>query len=97
MDNRYKIIVSNKKIYKEIELSSDSRVVRIGTTKNCHERFGKEFFFEDFEIEVENDRNNWKISCSDKIYFISDGVTKLYSKELQHGDDIIVKYESSKQ
>ena len=97
MDNRYKIIISNKKIYKEIELPSDTRVVKIGTTKNCHVRFGKDFFFEDFEIEVENDKNNWKLSCSDIIYFISDGVTKLYSKELQHGDDIIVKYESSKQ
>jgi len=97
MNNRYKIIVSNKKIYKEIELSSDSRVVKIGTTKNCHVRFDKAVFFEDFEIEAENDRDNWKLSCSDTIYFISDGVTKMYSKELQHGDDIIVKYESSKQ
>lgn len=95
--NRYKIILSNQKIYKEIALPVDAKEISIGTQKNCQIRFGKETIFEDFEIGLEQENGNWRVNSNMSVYFIFDGVTKLFSKDLQHGDDLYVKYDSSNQ
>lgn len=50
MDNRYKIILSNRNIYKEIELSPEMQCVRIGTSIESDVRLRKELFFEEFEM-----------------------------------------------
>lgn len=44
MDNRYKIILSNRNIYKEIELSPEMQCVRIGTSIESDVRLRKELF-----------------------------------------------------
>jgi S-DNA-T family DNA segregation ATPase FtsK/SpoIIIE len=91
-DNKYKIIVFGKKLYKEIELPSEDCKLRLGTTKGCQVRFNKDMFFEDFEVLVTRSSGSWSISCGDNLSFITDGIMKLSSKKLQHGDEIAVKY-----
>lgn len=94
MNNKYKVIVANKKIYKEVELSNDiSR--KVGTTRDCDIRFRKEQFFRDFELLIMHEGGSWKLSCGDDLYITVDGVMKLYSKELVHGDEVTVKYQES--
>lgn len=97
MDNRFKAIITNKRLYKEVDLPPDKESVRIGTTKNCDVRFSKELFFTDFEIFLENQSNVWTISCDDNIFISLDGIIKLVHKELSHGDTLIIKYHESKQ
>ena len=46
MDSRYKIIVSSKNIYKEIELPVDAKEVKLGTSVDCDVRLHKSLFFE---------------------------------------------------
>ena len=43
---KYRIIISNKRIYKEIQLAADMTGLYIGTVKGCEIRFSKELFFE---------------------------------------------------
>ena len=45
MHNFYKIIISNRNLYKEIEISSDEKSVSIGTTSDCSVRLSKSLFF----------------------------------------------------
>ncbi len=97
MDNRFKAIITNKRLFKEIDLPSDKDTFRIGTTKSCDIRFSKELFFTDFEILFENQSNVWTISCDDNIFISLDGIIKLVHKELSHGDTLIIKYHESKQ
>lgn len=97
MDKRYKLIISNKRIFKEVELPVDADEVRIGTTKYCSVRFGREQFFSDIELSVQQEGQGWLIRCPENLYFTTDGVMKLYSKELVHGDDCFVKYQDSNQ
>lgn len=97
MDKRYKIIIFSKRIYKEVELPVESKKITLGTFKHNDIRLGKEKFFEDFEIRFTNNNGDWMIRCDENIYISSDGVMKLVSRELSHGDDFILKYQKSNQ
>lgn len=97
MEKRYKVIILSKRIYKEIELPVENKKVTLGTLKHSDIRLGKEKFFADFEITFINTNGNWIIRCDDSIYISADGVMKLVSKELSHGDDFIIKYQNSNQ
>ena len=48
--NRYKIILSSNTIYKEIELASDAKQIKVGTSVDCDVRLRKELFFGQIEL-----------------------------------------------
>lgn len=50
MNNRYKLVVSNKTIYEEIDVSPEAERVRIGTGIDCDYRLRKDAFFGKFEL-----------------------------------------------
>ena len=47
MDRRYKVIISSKNVYKEVELSPDKEIIKVGTGIECDVRIRKELFLED--------------------------------------------------
>lgn len=95
MKNRYKIILSNRKIYKEIEMPMEVPKLTIGTEVNCDIRLRKELFFEKFEILFKYEDDEWQMFCSDNIYVTTDNIAKLLMKKLAHGDELFLKYHSS--
>ena len=97
MKNRYKLIITNNRIYKEVELPPETKLLKIGSVKGCEIRFAKDLFFEDIQVTLERAEENWFISCADNLYISADGVMKLASKELSHGDEVRIKYQSSGQ
>lgn len=97
MHNSYKIIISNRNLYKEIEISSDEKSVSIGTTSDCSVRLSKSLFFCDIKILFENNGSSWTAFCSENTYISSDGIIKLMSMDLSHGDNFYVKYSNSNQ
>lgn len=98
MENyNYKAVVFGKSLYQEIVLQGDYKnEVVLGTTGRSKIRFDRHRFFEDFEVELFCDGDKWRISCSSNIYIESDSALKLYSMELSHGDEVEIRYESSK-
>ena len=94
---KYRIIISNKRIYKEIQLAADMTGLYIGTVKGCEIRFSKELFFEDVKIMLEKRQDNWYMGCSENLYITSDNILKLASREMSHGDEVLIKYQSSGQ
>lgn len=95
-EQNYKLILFGTHIYQEIVLYGKNKDgVCIGTTKNCNVRFSRDSFFDDFEITVIPQGEGWKLACSDSIYFIADGLMKQSAKTLKHGDEIVLKYQSS--
>ncbi len=95
MENRYKIIVSNKNLYKEIELSSEKESIRVGTGIECDIRLHKDLFFEPIELFFTRTEDEWTVTCSDNLYFTVGDVRKLITKPLQHGERFVVKYRES--
>lgn len=94
---RYKAIVSNKNIYRELELLPETRVLTVGTAKNANVRLRKDSFFGDVEFSFENIGEGWQLRCGENNYVSTDGIVKLTGKELSHGDDLVIKYRDSNQ
>ena len=94
MKNRYKIILSNRNIYKEIELSPEMQNIRVGTGIDSDVRLRKELFFEEFEL-IFSRNNTWGIVCSDNLYISLGDAKKLLAKDLNHGDIFAIKYQDS--
>lgn len=95
MDNRYKVIIASRKMYKEIELAPSMSQVRVGTGTECDVRLRKDLFFESIELTFFKNGEQWTVACSDNIYFSEGDVRKLLSKSLNHGDEFVAKYQSS--
>ncbi len=95
MNSRYKLIISSKNLYKEIELSSSDEEVKIGTSPECSVRLRKEMFFSPIELTFKRNCNVWSVACSDNLYFTTGDVRKLLNKQLVHGDELFVKYQDS--
>lgn len=94
MDYGYVIKISNKKIYREIQLQNDLKMLRIGIGTECDVRFYKELFFEKFCLTLSCENGAWQIMCSDNIYIDAGDVRKLVTKKLTHGDSFKIKYQN---
>lgn len=95
MNNRYKLIVSNKTIYEEIDVSTDAEQLRIGTGVECDYRLRKDAFFGRFELILSQKNGQWVIKCPDDLYITVGDVRKRTSLELTHGSEFFVKYSDS--
>ena len=95
MEGRYKLIISSKNIYKEVELAPTDTEIKIGTSSECDVRLRKEFLFSPIELILKKHNNEWNIFCSDNLYFTVGDVRKLLTKKLTHGDEFHVKYQDS--
>ena len=94
MNNKYKLIVSNKNLYKEGDLPPDKEEVRLGTLPGCDIRLQKEEFFEPVELTFSNRDNGWTVFCADNLYLAEtpEDLKKNRSKALSHGDKFEVRY-----
>lgn len=99
MERRYKIVISNQNVYKEIELPPDTREIMVGTGPECEIRLHKELFFERFSISFTlRDDGTWTAGCSDNLYLAnisSKDAGMPVSRSLSHGDILEVKYRKS--
>lgn len=95
MQNRYKVIIANRLLYKEVELCEDLSRVTIGTSVGCDVRLHKNMFFEPVELRFVQDNGNWTLICSDNLYLSVGDVRKLITKNMEHGDVLEVKYQQS--
>ena len=95
MENRYKIIISNKNLYKEIELADDAGELKVGTGIDCGARLHRDLFFGQIELTFIKMNGKWSLICSDNLYLSFGDVRKLMTAELEHGDILEVKYQES--
>ncbi len=90
--NKYKIILSGRTVYKEIDLPFDAKEIRIGTETSCDFRLRKDLFFDKIELFFVNRDNNWSLMCRDNLYIDTGDFRKLGTKQLNHGDIFTIKY-----
>lgn len=95
MDNSYRIIISNRNLYKEIELLPEMQHVKIGTGNDCEYRLYQELFFEPVQLTFVKNDGVWTVFCSDNLYITFGDSRKYMTKVLSHGDILSVKYQSS--
>ncbi len=95
MINQYKVIIHNKRLYREIEIPFDSDSFVIGTEIDCDCRLRKELFFESIRLSFVNSNDAWSITCSDNLYITVGDSRKMLTKQVQHGEVIDIKYQNS--
>lgn len=95
MNNKYKIVISSRNLYREVELPTDTKIYKVGTSIDCDFRLHKELFFEEVKLDFINDDGNWSVMCSDNIYITLGDTRRLLTIGLKHGDSIAVKYQES--
>lgn len=93
MESRYKVIISSKNIYKEVELPPDATEIKVGTSVECDVRLRKDLFFSKIELQFIKNGTEWTVLCSDNLYLTVGDVRKLVTKSLKHGDTLEVKYQ----
>lgn len=95
MINKYKVVISNRNLYREVELPTENRVYRIGTTIDCDFRLNKDLFFDEIKLDFINNDGNWTVMCSDNIYITVGDTRRLLTVALKHGDNLTIKYQES--
>ena len=95
MENRYRIILNGKNLYKEAELLPDMKSVRLGTATECEIRLRREMFFGQIELTFVQSDGSWSVLCSDNLYLNVGDARKLYSLRLSHGSIFHVNYQDS--
>ena len=95
MQNRYKVIIANRFLYKEVELSADAQRMVVGTGIDSDVRLHKAMFFEPVELIFLKGESGWSVICSDNMYLTVGDIRKLMTKKLEHGDVLEVKYQQS--
>lgn len=95
MDYQYKIIVSNRTVYREFEITEDMERVRLGTTAACEFRLNPDSFFMPIVLELEKIDGVWNLGCQESVYISTGDMRKLLSTELVHGDLLSLRYTDS--
>lgn len=95
MNHPYKIIVSNKIVYREFKLPRETEQVKLGTNVSCEFRLNPDSFFEGLEIELKRKEGTWSLVCREGVYLSKGDLRKLMSAELSHGDVWWLRYTSS--
>ncbi len=90
MDN-YKVVISSGKYYKEVILEPSVKRYTIGTSEDNDLPVKAP---EDFRVVLEYDGEEWQVNCEGEVYFLYSGVTKMISKQLNHGDELLFKSEA---
>ena len=95
MKSRYKIILSSKNLYKEIEISPEMEHLTVGTAIETDIRLRKELFFGSILLDFKWVNNGWHVFCSDNVYFNLGDTRKLMSLQLEHGLEVKLCYQDS--
>ena len=93
----YMLKLSNRTLYKEIQLPVDAQKIKIGMEIDCDVRLYRDRFFEAFDITLMRRNGNWQIFCSENIYIDDGDVQKVISKAIVHGDRFTLRYRKSDQ
>lgn len=95
MDYQYKIVVSNRTVYREFELTKDMERVRLGTTATCEFRLNPDSFFMPIVLELEKTDGIWNLECQKSVYMSTGDMRKLLSANMTHGDVLSLRYTDS--
>lgn len=93
--NKYRINILGNNLYKEIELPSDAKQIKIGTDPECSIRMHKDLFFDTIGLVFTQNDHGWTVSCSDNLYIDAGDVRKLLTLPLENGNTFKVKYQNS--
>ena len=85
MEYGYIIKLSNKNLYKEIQIPYNYERMSVGMDMDCDVRLYKDVFFDKFRLDFSKEGGHWQIVCSDNVYIDEGNVIKKMMADLNHG------------
>lgn len=85
-EQRYILTIQNSNIFKEIDVSNDTPLLKIGTLQECDVRLKRELFSVPVCVTLRLEENEWRISCSDKLRIDSKDIKGSKEVAVRHGD-----------
>ena len=88
-EQHYLLTIQNRDIFKEIDVSKDTPLLRIGNLQDCDVRLSRDAFSLPVLIVMQYEAGGWRASCGSGLYFCRRGAIKGNNDrcvELRHGD-----------
>lgn len=95
MKDNYKVNLTGRNIYKEISLSGDHKIIKVGTISECDIRLHKDLFFEQIALAFYLTDSGWSVTCADNLYIDTGDIRKLLTLKLENGQDLTIRYRQS--
>lgn len=95
MEYGYIIKISNRNLYKEIQLPANAEKMKVGMDMECDIRLYKGTFFEKFQLDFTKENDRWQVTCSDNTYIDDGTIIKKVIAQLDHGSIFKVRYRES--
>ena len=95
MGDRFRITLTGKNLYKEVELLPEMKNLRLGTGMECDVRLRREQFFEAVELSFVRNEDNWMVLCANNLFISTGDARKLFTLNLSHGSTFSVCYQNS--
>lgn len=92
---RYKLVVYGKKLYKETVIPDDVETIMIGPFKEAQIRLPKDYFPEDFRVNLTRQGKGFTMVCQSGTYILNDRGSKEYIHEFVPGDRVGICYEEN--
>ena len=90
MDGKlYVLTIRNSNIFKEVDISRNTPVIKIGTLQDCDVRLKRELFEIPvcITVRLENHENDdWCVSCVGDLYISSADIRRCTETPIRHGD-----------
>lgn len=94
---RYILTVQNSNIFKEVDLSADIPLLKIGTLQECDVRLKRELFKFPVCVTVRLEDSDWRVACGENLYINSRAVKDCSETSVHHGDILHVLSLSDKE
>ena len=86
--HRYTLTIRNNSIFKEVDISSDTLFLKIGTTQDCNVRLKRELFDIPICLSFFLLDGDWQISCDEVLSIETQHVKSCQKTAIHHGDII---------
>jgi len=87
---RYILTVQNSDIFKEVDVSNERPVIKIGTLQDSDERLKREIFDEPIGLTLRLDGLEWRIFCDENLLIDTSVARSCHETVIRHGDVISV-------
>ena len=89
----YILTIYNNNIFKEVDVSPATPLLRVGTLQDCDVRLKRELFAMPLCVTLRLDQDDWHVFCDDSLYICPRNGENCTEIALRHGDIITIHLE----
>lgn len=93
---RYVLTIQNSNILKEVDVSTETPFIKIGTMQDCDIRLKRELFDVPIFIGLSFSDDEWHVMCCEQLIFKSTNESEFAETVINHGDVLFVYERESK-